>query len=402
MKYSDINVGKMDPDMLQRVTDQVFSFPEFEAKIKSGKPMRIKYGVDVTAPFMHIGHAVNLWFMRYLQEFGHKVVFLIGDFTTRIGDPTGKSQTRPIIPQEEINKNADAFIEQISKIILTDPDVFEVRRNSEWFDKMSVSDFLGLLSMVTHSQLISRDMFQKRIEENKEIYMHEMLYPILQGYDSYMLNSDITIVGSDQLFNEMMGRTYQDKLGQKPQIVITTRITPGTDGKEKQSKSIGNYIAITDTPRDQFGKVMSLPDELIIPYFEVYTTVDLDVIKGIKEKIDGGENPMIAKKQLACAIVARYYGDETAKAELEWFENAFSKKETPDDIPEIAAKDAGVTVMDLIQTACPDMSKSQTRRLLEQGAIKINDETISNENDENAFTAGDVLKVGKRRWFKII
>lgn len=234
------------------------------------------YGTTRTGFALHIGHAVNLWAMREMQEHGHKVVFLIGDFTTQIGDPTGKSKTRPRLDQKQIERDAEGFIAQVSTILLTDPDVFEIRRNSEWWSSMSLGRFMELLSLVTHAKLIQRDMFQRRIALDSEIYMHELLYPILQGYDSYELDSDLTIVGTDQLFNEMMGRFYQERLGAKPQTVITTKITPGIDGREKQSKSLGNYIAVSDSPRDKFGKAMSLPDHLVAEFLHVYTLVPVD------------------------------------------------------------------------------------------------------------------------------
>ena len=209
-------------DAFARTTDEIVTLDELRGVLRSGRQIRIKYGVDVTAPMMHIGHAVNLWMMRELQEIGHKVVFLIGDFTTRIGDPTGRDKLRPVITEEEIARNAEAFIEQVGKVLLTDEDVVEVRRNSEWFGDLPTSKFLSLMEMVTHERLLSRDMFRKRIEEGAGLYMHELTYPIIQGYDSVELESDLTIVGSDQLFNEMMGRFYQERFSQKPQVIITT------------------------------------------------------------------------------------------------------------------------------------------------------------------------------------
>ena len=205
-----LNSNKKLLESFARTSEEIFSLNEFEELLKSGKQIRIKYGVDVTSPFLHIGHAVNLWMMRELQELGHKVIFLIGDFTTQIGDPTGRSDTRPIIPREEIEKNAEEFIRQAKMVLhFDDPNLLEIRKNSEWFSEYSLADFLKLLAMVTHARLISRDMFQRRIEKQEDIYMHEMIYPILQGYDSYVLESDLTIIGSDQLFNEMLGRFYQ-------------------------------------------------------------------------------------------------------------------------------------------------------------------------------------------------
>ncbi|MDQ6803407.1 MAG: tyrosine--tRNA ligase [Actinomycetota bacterium] len=297
---------------LSRTIDDVITFDELRPRLGCGRPLRIKYGVDVTAPFLHIGHAVNLWMMRCLQEWGHVVVFLIGDFTTRIGDPTGKTEARAIPNRVEIEQNAERFIEQVGAVLLTDHEVFEVRRNSEWYEGMSLDEFLSLASMVTHARLIERDMFQQRIASRREIHVHELLYPMRQGYDSYMLGSGLTIVGTGQLFNELMERFYQERFGQSPRVVVTTKITPGIDGKQKQSKSLGNYIALADTPRDKFGKTMSIPDELILPYFEVYTE---ETLEDVDEFLFG--HPMEAKKRLAEAVVARYHGDDVARAERE-------------------------------------------------------------------------------------
>ncbi|MDP6543518.1 MAG: tyrosine--tRNA ligase [Phycisphaerae bacterium] len=394
-------LSDIDMNVLARTMEDIFSLDEFRKKLATGKPLRIKYGVDATASFLHIGHAVNLWMMRYLQEHGHVVVFLLGDFTTRIGDPTGRSGTRQIISRDEIEENAQAFLKQVGTILLTDSDVLEVRRNSEWFDKMGVDEFLSLLSMVTHQRLIQRDMFRKRIEFEQEIYMHEMLYPILQGYDSVMLESDLTIVGTDQLFNELMGRFYQERFGQNPQIVMTTKITPGTDGKEKQSKSLGNFIALADSPRDKFGKAMSIPDDLIIPYLEVYTTVDIDEIREISQALDGGSiNPMTPKIRLAEKIVSRYHGDAVAIAEREWFTQTFSQKQTPEDIPQVSVG-SGLDTVSLLRQCLPNESKSALRRLLQQGGIRINGHKLSSSDEQIAYKTDDVLRAGKRQWFKL-
>lgn len=384
-------------ESLQRYIDQILTSEELKTKLESKKPLRIKYGVDVTAPFLHLGHAVNLWLMRAFQEKGHKVVFLIGDFTTRIGDPTGKSKTRQVIPLEEIEKNAKEYMRQVSLVLLTDPKVFEIRRNSEWFDKMPLTEFLSLASMVTHAQLIQRDMFQRRIENSQEILMHELLYPLLQGYDSVMLDSDLTIVGSDQLFNEKMGRFYQERFGQKPQVIMTSRITPGLDGKEKQSKSLGNYIAITDTPRDKFGKAMSLPDSLIRDYLEVYTEVPMEKINQLMAASD----PMAAKKFLARSLVARYHGEEAAVAEQKWFEEAFSKREVPEDIPDLEVS-SQENLIQILQKCLPGESKSALQRLVQGGGVRVNEEKVSPEQINTLkFKEADILKVGKRQWFRI-
>jgi len=393
--------GDIDMDVLGRTMEDILSLDEFRRKLSSGKRLRIKYGVDATAPFLHIGHAVNLWMMRYMQEHGHIVVFLLGDFTTRIGDPTGKSQARKVISREEIEANAQAFVEQVGSVLLTDPAVFEIRRNSEWFEKMGVDQFLSLLSMVTHQRLIQRDMFQKRIANGQEVFMHEILYPILQGYDSVMVESDVTIVGTDQMFNELMGRFFQERFGQESQTVITTKITPGTDGKEKQSKSLGNYIALADSPREKFGKIMSIPDALIIPYLQVYTDLPMNEVRDFGAALsDGSVNPMNVKKHLAEAIVARYHGRTVAAAERDWFTKTFSAKETPDDIPVVAIP-AGLGIVDILQQCLPQESKSTLRRFIEHGAVRLNDEKISQWGKSPVYRTGDILKVGKRKWFRI-
>lgn len=385
-----------------RTTEEIISLEEFKTKLKSGKQLKIKYGVDVTAPFLHIGHAVNLWMMRKMQDMGHKVQFLIGDFTTRIGDPTGKSKTRPMIPQEEIEKNTEKFIEQVKMILrFDDPNLIEIRRNSEWYQDMNVGDFLGLLQMVTHSRLISRDMFRKRMNENEEIYMHEMIYPILQGYDSYMLQSDLTIIGSDQLFNEMMGRFYQEKFGNESQVIITTKITPGLDGVEKQSKSLNNYIGLGHSPRDKFGRIMRLPDELIPTYLRVYTNVPLSQIEAIEK--DLSNRPMEYKKFLAEEIVRMYHGDEIAKYERKWFENTFSKKIVPDSIPVVTVEQSEIKLFELLKLLLSKQSNSEIRRLIQQGGVSIDNQKVFDMNQKITIEGSEhIVKVGKRRWFKVI
>jgi len=258
--------------------------------------------------------------MRELQQAGHKVMLLIGDFTTRIGDPTGRSATRPVIPVGQIERDAEAFIGQAGRILLTDPAVFEVRRNSEWWNPMRLEKFLSLLSEVTHARLIQRDMFAARIADGAEIRVHELLYPVLQGYDSCALESDLTVVGTDQHFNELMGRFLAERLGRPPQVVVTTQMTPGTDGRAKQSKSLGNYIAISDSPRDMFGKSMKLPDHLVTCYLRHYTMVPLAEIDALDGALTAGEvNPMTAKRLLGRELVARYYTVDTAAREDDWF-----------------------------------------------------------------------------------
>ena len=396
-----LNSNKKLLESFSRTSEEIFSLNEFEELLKSGKQIRIKYGVDVTSPFLHIGHAVNLWMMRELQELGHKVIFLIGDFTTQIGDPTGRSDTRPIIPREEIEKNAEEFIRQAKMVLrFDDPNLLEVRKNSEWFSEYSLADFLKLLAMVTHARLISRDMFQRRIEKQEDIYMHEMIYPILQGYDSYVLESDLTIIGSDQLFNEMLGRFYQQKLGQKPQVIITTKITPGIDGKAKQSKSLDNYIGLGHSSRDKFGRSMKIPDELIVDYLKIYTNVPMDEISRVEKEILS--DPMKWKKFLAREILKRYHNEADVQNEQEWFENTFSKKITPDDIPVLEVDESQWVAIDLVKKHFDkSKSNSELRRLFKQGAVSLNDRKISTFDEKVDVVSEDVIKVGKRTWFKV-
>lgn len=384
-----------------RTTSEIFSLEEWKKLLGSGRRLRIKYGVDVTAPYLHIGHAVNLWMMRMLQDHGHKVIFLIGDFTTQIGDPTGKSKTRPVILKEDIERNTQEFIEQAKMVLrFDDPRLLEIRKNSEWFGQMAMGEFLRILSMVTHSRLISRDMFQKRMAEQADIYMHEMIYPILQGYDSVVLQADLTIIGSDQLFNEMVGRFYQERFGQNPQVIITTRITPGIDGGAKQSKSLDNYIGLGHSPRDKFGRTMRLPDNLIMTYFEVYTSVpesDLQSLAGLVQL-----NPLEAKKQLAAEIVRRYHGDDVANAEREWFDHTFSLRQTPSDIPDLGMDTPITTALFVVQKFFGDKkSKNDIWRLFHQGAVSRNHIKVTDPTEQLTLSEGDVFQVGKRTWFKI-
>jgi len=390
-------------ETFSRTTEEIISLEEFKKLLLSGKQLRLKYGVDVTAPDLHMGHAVNLWMYRKLQELGHKVVFLIGDFTTQIGDPTGRNKLRPIIPLEEIKKNTKEFMRQALLVLHDDPSVLEMRKNSEWYDTMQIKQLLSLMSMVTHERLMSRDMFRARIQEGKEIYEHELIYPLLQGYDSVMLQADATIIGSDQLYNEMMGRFFQEKFGQPAQAVVTTKITPGLDGKEKQSKSLGNYVGLTFSPREKFGKIMTLLDPLIPQYFKVYTDLPLSDIARIEKDIMPS-NPMSAKLQLAWEVVKRYHGEKIAHQEQEWFTNTFSKKEIPTDIPLVHISSSSASVFDIVRAcfSAQEKSNSDIRRLIQQRGVTIGKITPSDPNILiSSLSEGTVIKIGKRHWFRI-
>jgi len=388
--------------LLSRNVQEIIDRQHLEKRLLSGEKLRIKYGVDVTSPILHLGHGVNLWKMREFQELGHKVVFLIGDFTTRIGDPTGKSITRLQISKKRIEKDAVQYRKQVGKILLTNPSVFEERRNSEWYDRMNLNEFFQLLSKITHAQLIQRDMFQERIKKEQEIYIHELLYPILQGYDSVMLKSDLTIIGRDQLFNELIGRDYQKIFNQTPQGIITTTITPGTDGKEKQSKSLGNYIAILDTPKDKYGKIMSIPDNLIISYFEVYTKLLTPEIKDFEKQLKKGVNPRDLKARLGFEIVKLYHGEKVAKKAEEEFNRVFRDKKLPENIPVYKINKENFKLMDILVETKLTVSRGEARRLIEQGGAKIDDKVIKDWQYAFKPMSGMIIKAGKRKFIKLI
>lgn len=385
-----------------RTIDSIVDEDALRRRLDGGERLRIKYGVDLTAPDLHLGHAVNLWLMRHLQEQGHKVVFLLGDLTTQVGDPTGKTETRPVLSREAIEANAQAFLEQVQIVLNTDPVVFEVRRNSEWFGQMPIPELLGLFSMTTHAQLMARDMFRERIAAGREIALHELTYPVLQGYDSFAIQSDLTIVGSDQLFNEMMGRQYQQRLGERPQSIITTVITPGLDGGPKQSKSIGNYVALTDTPIDKFGKIMSLADDLVDVWARAYTTLDEAALARIDDGTrSGGLAARDAKLAVAEAVVERYHGPTVAADERTRFLEVFSSGAEPEDIQTVTVPTRTLTALNLLELVRPELSQGARRRLLAQGAVRVDGQTVNEPQASLALADGSTVRTGKRSWARI-
>ncbi|QNE21237.1 tyrosine--tRNA ligase [Kribbella qitaiheensis] len=389
-------------ERLRRTTDSIIGEADLLQRLASDRPLRIKYGVDCTAPFLHLGHAVNLWMMRQLQDLGHQVVFLLGDLTTRIGDPTGRSETRPVLTPAEIDANAAAFTEQVGLVLRTSPDVFEVRRNSEWYDAMDTATLLGLFSQVTHAQLMARDMFRTRIAEGREIGLHELIYPVLQGYDSFAVGSDLTIVGTDQLFNEQMGRQFQQRLGIPPQVVITSTITPGLDGGPKQSKSLNNFVALTDTPRDKFGKLMSLPDSLVEVYARVYTELPLDAVAALADAAaQGGPPARDAKLRLASAVVTRYHGAGAARTEQDAFLNTFTHREEPTDIPEVPVGRTPASLIQLLRLARPADSNSELRRLIQQGAVSVGGAKKTDPEELVDLSTPATLRSGRRTWHRL-
>lgn len=392
----------LQSEALTRGVEDIITREEVDRLLVSGKKLRIKLGIDATSPDLHIGHAVPLWKIRALQDAGHKAVIILGEFTTRIGDPTGRDWSRPVLAPAVIKHNVMALKKQLSMILRTDAAHFEFRTNTEWHGKMREWDFLNLCAMVTHARLIERDMFQERIKSGKEIAMTELLYPIMQGYDSVAIKSDMTIIGSDQLFNEHFGRFFQEKFGQSPQAIITLKILPGLDGGAKMSKSLGNYIALNDTPQDKFGKAMRLIDALIVPYLEVYTDVAADDIRRVEQEIAAGGNPRDAKLFFAEALVRRYHGAAAAKKERERFIAMFSERRIPEEMPEVAVGEKELSIIDLLLRIGLAPSRAEARRLIVQKAIEVDGMAVEKLSSVIAVKKGMVVRVGKRRFVRIV
>ena len=379
--------------IIKRGAVQIISEEELKRKleesIKKKKPLVIKAGFDPTAPDIHLGHTVLLRKLRQFQDLGHQVIFLIGDFTARIGDPTGRSEKRKQLSKEEILKNAATYKKQVSKIL--DVENLRIVFNSEWFEKMSVLDILNLTTQVTVSQMLAREDFKKRLSKNEDISLLEFMYPLLQGYDSVKLEADVELGGTDQIFNLLVGRDIQKDYGQSAQVIITMPLLEGIDGVQKMSKSYGNYIGINEDALQMFGKIMSISDELMFKYYTLLTDEDLDKIKGL--------HPKDAKLHLAELITGDYHCRESArKARLE-FERVFSQKELPQDITEYKSKGTE-TIINILLNSGLVKSGNEARRLLKQGAVLFNDSRI--EKESFAPKQGGILRVGARRFLKVV
>jgi tyrosyl-tRNA synthetase len=389
-----------------RGTEEIIPIEDFKKQLESGKTLKIKFGADPTAPDLHLGHTVVLRKLRKFQEMGHKIQLIIGDFTARLGDPSGKSVTRPPLTKEEVLKNAETYKSQVFKILKQDESV-EIFYNSEWLETMQFDDVIKLCSKYTVARMLERDDFNKRYTTGQSISVHEFLYPLIQGYDSVALKDDIEIGGTDQKFNLLVGRDLQKEHGQKPQIIITMPILPGTDGVKKMSKSYGNYIALNDSSKDMFGKIMSISDELMFDYFKLLTDVPETELNEYKKQIsENGLNPRDLKEKLAKLIVADYYGNETAQYEADEFKNVFSKKLDPDNAPEITVSenllDGGkISAIEMVKLTNALNSNAEIKRLFKQGGIKYDNKTVSDMNQPLEPVSGNVLKIGKHNFFKI-
>jgi tyrosyl-tRNA synthetase len=369
------------------------------ASAAQNRPLRVKLGLDPTAPDIHLGHTVVLRKMRQFQDLGHKAVLIIGDYTSRIGDPSGVNKTRPVLTLEQIEINSKTYFDQAGKILDTSPDKLEVRHNSEWLEKLNFADILNLASQMTVARMMERDTFEQRYKAGVPIGVHEFLYPLMQGYDSICIEADVELGGTDQTFNNLVGRDLQRTRGQTPQVVLIMPILAGLDGRDKMSKSKGNYIGITDEPDDMFGKVMSIPDDLMAGYFALLTDLP---DKQIDAMVDPGKTHLRqAKAELGRMIVTRYHSRAAAEAAAAEFDRVFSQKEMPSDMPEIRVPGGTVGIVDLIVAARFAKSKGEARRLVKQNAVSIDNRRITDTEANIEVSDGQVLKVGKRRFGRL-
>jgi len=374
---------------------------KLERSAKTGKPLRVKLGLDPTAPDIHIGHTVVIRKLRAFQDLGHTVIFLIGDFTGMIGDPSGKNVTRPPLSREEIDANAETYKSQMFRLL--DPDKTEVRFNGEWMDRLTPADFIKLAAKTTVKQILERDDFTKRMADEKPISLHELLYPLVQGYDSVALKADVELGGTDQKFNLLMGRNLQREFDQEPQVILTTPLLEGLDGVNKMSKSLNNYIGIEEPPDQMFGKVMSISDDLMWRYYELLTDTTIDEINVLKFKCDSGaENPRDLKVQLAKSIITDFHSQQASEKAEEEFNRRFVKKEVPDEIEERKVAAGNYNLAQLIADVGLATSKKEARRLIEQGGVKVNGEKVTvSTADLEIVGDGVLLQVGKLKFLKL-
>lgn len=390
---------KIDAVLSRGVVD-VIQKKELKKKLAQGKQLTIKLGIDPSGADLHIGHMVVIKKLKEFQDMGHKIVLLFGNFTGQIGDPTGKMEARKAKTKKQLEKNAEKYLDQVK--LLLDIDKVEVRWNAEWLEKLSFADVVQLSSCFTVAQMMERDMFQDRVEKNMPISMHEFLYPLMQGYDSVAIQSDLELGGTDQTFNLLAGRTIQKAYDQKPQDILTVPILEGTDGVKKMGKSENNYIAVDDAPNDMFGKVMSIPDDLIVKYFELATEVSLSEIDEITQAIKKGDNPMKFKKRLGREIVTIYHSEAAAQKAEEHFTTVFSQHQIPDEIPLKKLNKTSISIINLIAENDLAPSKSQARRLVQQGAVRINEEKVQDIDIDIPIEKEVLIQVGKRRFLRVI
>ncbi|MBI4374272.1 MAG: tyrosine--tRNA ligase [Deltaproteobacteria bacterium] len=389
-------------EVLKRGIVEIISEEELIAKLNKGKPLRVKAGFDPTSPDLHLGHTVLLQKMKQFQELGHEVIFIIGDYTARIGDPSGRNETRPALTSEQIGKNVVTYKEQVYKIL--DRNKTQVVYNSSWLDKMSGADLIRLASKKTVSRMLERDDFEKRYKGGVPISIHEFLYPLLQGQDSVVLNSDVELGGTDQKFNLLVGRELQKEAGFESQVVITLPLLIGTDGVQKMGKSYGNAIGITESPKEMYGKLMSISDPLMWNYYELLSNLSIDQIKKLKEEVSSGTlHPMEAKKRLAHEITARLHSLSEADHAAAEFTQVFQTKKSPEDVDEVRVKTLSgeVVVASLLADLNLASSRSEARRLIQQHAVIIDEKPFSDWKGSIPAKGSYLIQVGKRRFKKV-
>lgn len=386
-------------ELLTRGVEKVIVKDHLEKRLSAGEKLRLKLGIDPTGGDIHIGHMVVLRKLRAFQKLGHQVIIIVGDYTARIGDPSGRDKMREPLTREQVYENLKTYQKQIGKILDLDQTRFAYQ--SEWFDKVNLTDVLEWAGIFTVQQMIDREMYQKRIKDGNPIGVHEFMYPLMQGYDSVAIKSDVEFGGSDQEFNLLVGRTMQERFGQKPQDILTTSLLVGTDGR-KMSKTYNNYIGVMDEPTEMFGKIMSSIDEVIIDYFKLATDVPMDEIDKIKRGIkDGSLNPRDAKARLAREIVSIYHSKGDAIAAEKEFEQIFKDKGRPSKMPQFKTSKSTYLIFDLLREAKLAASKTEAKRLVEQGGVKINDKIIDNWQASIDICPGMIVQVGKRRFMQI-
>ncbi len=384
--------------LLRRGVAEIIAEEELVKLLDSGRPLRLKQGFDPSCPDIHLGHVVGLRKLRQFQERGHQVVLIIGDWTAQIGDPSGESATRPMLSPEEVHANAETYMRQFFRVV--DREKTEVRWQSEWFSHFTLGDIMGLTSKFTVAQFLAREDFGKRYKAGRPIAITELLYPLLQAYDSVVIEADVEFGGIDQKFNCLVGRELQAMNGQRPQQVFLVPLLLGTDGRQKMSKSLGNYIGVDEPPNEMYGKLMSIPDPLILDYFELLTDVSDEELAEFKGQLDvQSGNPMLLKKLLARLIVTQFHSQEAAMWAGEHFERVVQRKELPEEIPELGLPTEHATILDVL-VAADVGSRSEAKRLLIQGAIEIDGEKVISET--LSIEDGSVIKIGKRRFVKIV
>lgn len=381
--------------LLSRNVEEVIDENHLRGALQSGKKLRVKLGIDPTSPDLHLGHAVILSKLREFQDLGHVAVLIVGDFTGRIGDPTGRTEARKPLDDATIKKNMKNYLAQAGKIL--DIKKAEIIYNSAWFEKEGIAELVRLASAATFQQVLRRADFKKRLDADQDITFLELLYPLFQGYDSVKVNADVELGGTDQTFNVLMGRRVQRHFGMPEQDIMTTPLLEGLDGVKKMSKSLGNYIGLADTPEDMFGKIMSIPDGLMNKYFLLCTDISETEIKKLEKKLP----PKELKEQLGLEIVKRYHGDAAAQKARENFEKIFSRHEIPDDLPPLKLKSKKNSALDLVVAAGVLKSKGEARRLIEQGGFEFNEKVIKNPLEDVAIRGGEIVRVGKKRYFRV-